>query len=727
MVYPKFTLKIILIGTIGLCLFSLIEFQEGLNTSFSLNNKEEDRFQNIMLPRSNSEELSLDYSLIYNITKNGDVQHDIVPVNLSIQGTNGLLEDGSIEYSIPKNITDPSVLESLSLIFFEEQIQFIQDHSFEETYETYFSLRKEALSNDPADIAENGSYNFFWICDINTPPSSLKKYTNIPFTRLAYNIPIKEDDLLLTYPTWESDTTLFPSHQKLIEVFYLKSSQAVSGEYQYTIRLYYDKTNSILLKAESYYQKINTNEEYYVKIILRDTSLSLNLVDNGGWNGDTNDQPLLNHPEDISFDDDSQNSHVITWEIEDEINFYASYTIFTLNKQFGPFLWDNSPLIIFNVSDFADGDWNLFIIFEDGLGQVAIDSVRVLISPVPPIISTPSNIAYYSNSSSEYWAEWLILDNSTYHTHYSITLQEANLILMEGEWTNGDIIAYNVSSWPIGIWNLVILVSDGSSTPVLTDNVEIQVYNATTDQENRAPYIFASTDLEIYFESQENNFLNWYPVDYNTTSSRKGSLYLNNTLIMENIQWNSQELIEIELPYLTIGNYSFLINLDDGNGLNSTSEVQVSVLHAISDPNNPQSSNLVIISGPDLFYYDNSTTFQDITWIIIDFTRDSGSFEITLNSTNLNYSQNAWNSGEFIHFNVSDLNRGKYIFEIHVEDLYGQTHSDSINVWVLASNVNKQSKLWYLLIAIPVLSVGGVVYIYLKKKKDTNAGILDQI
>jgi len=118
-------------------------------------------------------------------------------------------------------------------------------------------------------------------------------------------------------------------------------------------------------------------------------------------------------------------------------------------------------------------------------------------------------------------------------------------------------------------------------------------------------------------------------------------------------------------------------------------------------------SILYIISTPDLVYLDNSTEKHQISWIIVDFSINNGSYLITLNDTLFGNQSGNWLSGDKITLNVSGFEVGKYIFEIQVVDGLGNKLVDEINVIVYSYKQNSNNKwLWFLF--IPIISGSGI-------------------
>ena len=107
--------------------------------------------------------IEMNYSINYEIVKNGDKNKDMIPLMLKINGTDNLYENGTISYYIGKNVTDETVLELLSNVFIGNQMEFFQNHQIEESFQTFFSYRREAMSDNLSEFLTNASYTIFWL------------------------------------------------------------------------------------------------------------------------------------------------------------------------------------------------------------------------------------------------------------------------------------------------------------------------------------------------------------------------------------------------------------------------------------------------------------------------------------------------------------------------------------------------------------------------------------
>ena len=141
---------------------------------------------------------------------------------------------------------------------------------------------------------------------------------------------------------------------------------------------------------------------------------------------------------------------------------------------------------------------------------------------------------------------------------------------------------------------------------------------------------------------------------------------------------------------------------------------------------------------PIFIYYANTSCLINFTLgMIFDCLHDSimiscrffsiGFRAYKINTIIQDLTQNAWNTGEFIYFDVSNLTRGKHTFELQVQDEYGQAHSSLISVWVLKSQVDDKTINWLWLLGIPLLPVGAIIYVYFRRKRKTTTQILEKI
>jgi len=235
------------------------------------------------LPSSGSDldYIEMNYSIEYEIVKNGHESKDTIPVTLVINGTDDLYENGTISYYIGKNVTDETVLQLLSNVFIENQMNFFQNHLIDESFKTFFSYRREAMSNNITELLTNARYTIFWLNTTGNKEGYIKLYRNIPFLDVVdpFSLGIFDENRIIADKTWSDENSEISKNVKILNSFYLKAN----FNNEQMINLYYDKTWTILLrgKFENY---DSTKDKYILDIKLVDSNLDLVfLPDNPFW------------------------------------------------------------------------------------------------------------------------------------------------------------------------------------------------------------------------------------------------------------------------------------------------------------------------------------------------------------------------------------------------------------------------------------------------------------
>jgi nitrous oxidase accessory protein NosD len=158
----------------------------------------------------------------------------------------------------------------------------------------------------------------------------------------------------------------------------------------------------------------------------------------------------------------------------------------------------------------------------------------------------------------------------------------------------------------------------------------------------------------------------WRAVDnnpHNFTLNHNGSE-------VENGMWNSLDPI-VYFPVLEIGIHYFTIAVSDssGNMANDT------VILTVADTTVPEVSLLEDIE------IEAGTIGNNLTWVLNDLNPDF--FRVLLNGTDeLN---GTWVNDEMVVFDLDGLLNGNYLVQIEVDDLYGNTFTDIIEIIVTDS------------------------------------------
>ena len=231
---------------------------------------------------SNLDYIEMNYSIDYEIVKNGVKSKDTIPLRLNVNGTEDLYENGTISYFIGKNVTDETVLQLLSNVFIDNQINFFKNHHIEESFQTFFSYRREAMNNNLSEFLTNASYTLFWLNTTGHKAEYLKQYRSIQFLNVVdpFLLAIFDENRIISEKTWSDEKSEISKNVRLLNSFYLRAN----FNDEQIINLYYDKTWTILLIG-SFENYDSTGDKYILDIKLVDSNLELDfLPDNPYWN-----------------------------------------------------------------------------------------------------------------------------------------------------------------------------------------------------------------------------------------------------------------------------------------------------------------------------------------------------------------------------------------------------------------------------------------------------------
>ncbi|MHA1673367.1 MAG: hypothetical protein ACTSYI_07045 [Promethearchaeota archaeon] len=222
---------------------------------------------------SQSDEISLSYSFSYTIQEN-TTETDSLTLDLTILGDDLLYGNGSIRYRLSDNIENEDLLEVLGLVFNPDQVEYFEDHDLEDYFETYFSYRRENYRNDPTDFADNASYTLFWLNSSDQSANFLRDFQQIPYFAVSdpFTLTLQKTHPAVASPNWSPESEDLAKNVPIVESYYL----FLNLDNNLRIKLYYDLTWSLLLRAEFDY--INPNDEsYFYSILLTLDSSSLEL------------------------------------------------------------------------------------------------------------------------------------------------------------------------------------------------------------------------------------------------------------------------------------------------------------------------------------------------------------------------------------------------------------------------------------------------------------------
>ncbi len=224
-----------------------------------------------------SETIQLDYIINYDYSLEGKTRDDSIKFSLEIIGENYFLGNGKLKYEFKENITDEVILSKLGTLFTEEHLAYFRKHENGEKFTTYFSHREEFLQNTSSS-REESIYTIFWLRESNKSNSEIEPYQNYPFykTEQPYNLYVQKYSPNLTFPQFKKDLTDLRKADQIIEVYYLKQTL----EDHLSVKFYYDRNWTILLRTEFFFKDEDNNENYRIKIILQDSNLKFNVLEN---------------------------------------------------------------------------------------------------------------------------------------------------------------------------------------------------------------------------------------------------------------------------------------------------------------------------------------------------------------------------------------------------------------------------------------------------------------
>ena len=229
---------------------------------------------------SNLDYIEMNYSVEYEIIKNGHKIKDTIPITLRINGTDDLYENGTISYYIGKNITDETVLQLLSNVFIDKQINYFQNHQIDETFQTFFSYRREAMINNISEFLTNASFTIFWLNTTGHDTGYLKLYRKILFLNVVnpFSLGIFDESRIIAEKTWSDEKSEISKNVRILNTFYLRANY----NQEQIINLYYDKTWTMLLRG-TFENYDSTEGKYILDIKLVDSNLDLDFLPNNPY------------------------------------------------------------------------------------------------------------------------------------------------------------------------------------------------------------------------------------------------------------------------------------------------------------------------------------------------------------------------------------------------------------------------------------------------------------
>ncbi len=321
----------------------------------------------------------------------------------------------------------------------------------------------------------------------------------------------------------------------------------------------------------------------------------------------------------------------------------------------------SSPL---NLNLLPLGQHTITAVAHDAAGNTANDSVSIIVvDNTPPSIDSPADIEFDEGDMGHF----VVWDPSDHRpATYEVYLDD--ILTFSGVWnSSSEKVNISLDELAVGVRNYTLLVTDDGSN-VNTDTVIVTVTDGAV------PSIDSPEDIECD-EFSTGHSITWSPADLNPMSY---TIYRNGSLLRSG-PWNSSaETITVSVDGLGLGVYNYTIVVTDVGSNTATNEVWVVVL----DGTPPT------IDNPSNVEYTEGDTGNEIEWNPYDL--HPLSYEILQNGTSL--ASGVWENGsEPVSLSVDGLDAGTYNFTIVVEDVGGNTASDTVIVTVNAATTTSTS------------------------------------
>ncbi|MCP4763093.1 MAG: hypothetical protein GY870_15055 [archaeon] len=265
--------------------------------------------------------------------------------------------------------------------------------------------------------------------------------------------------------------------------------------------------------------------------------------------------------------------------------------------------------------------------------------------------------------------EWNFSDSVIENPTYSVEIDGfANLTDLS--WTSGNLISVDVDGLDEGLHYVIITVYDGYGG--ITPHMVTITVNADPIIVDPIP-----SDFQYDFGSTGNT-IEWNVSD-SITVNPKYNVEIDGELNPFDYNWNTGEIITIDIDDLAEGYHVIKIIIRDGYGGITSDEVMVTVN---ADPLIERTFSDIILSG-------TQSTYLTLTWNIIDPvvnpTSFSRKYDLFVNNS-LN-SSGYWHSETPINTEINGLVSGLYNISIFVYDGLGGYSTDTIFLKCYNTNI----------------------------------------
>ncbi|MHA1908608.1 MAG: hypothetical protein ACW98Y_15005 [Candidatus Thorarchaeota archaeon] len=178
--------------------------------------------------------------------------------------------------------------------------------------------------------------------------------------------------------------------------------------------------------------------------------------------------PFSFHPSDLTIESGST-GNIISWEVYDEST--TAYMIFRNGTSVLNGTWSgDAHFVNVSIGELSMGVYEYLAVFTDAGGNYTEDSVIVsVIDSTSPTISSPNDISF-DEGTTGHVVTWTADD---YNPESFIVHIDGDTRIASGSW-DGSPISINLDAMPMGVYTMVITVTDSTGNTV-TDEVHLIV------------------------------------------------------------------------------------------------------------------------------------------------------------------------------------------------------------------------------------------------------------
>ncbi|MHA1453958.1 MAG: LVIVD repeat-containing protein, partial [Promethearchaeota archaeon] len=362
--------------------------------------------------------------------------------------------------------------------------------------------------------------------------------------------------------------------------------------------------------------------------------------------------------------------------------------------------WSDSVPIIYNVPDgLALGAYTFIINVSDVYGYYETNSVSLIVLEMdqPVFIGVPAGMPIEAGYSGE-TLSWAATDDNP--ATYTIERVGSGIVVPSTSWSDGVTIIYDIpDGLTVGDYTFIINITDDYGN-FNTHSVTFMVY------ELDAPVITDASEDILLGVGYSGETISWTATDDSPatyTIERVGS-----GIVVPSTSWSDGVPIIYDIPDgLTVGDYTFIINITDDYGNFNTDSITLTV-HEMDRP--------VITEAPIDVSVEVGYSEVNISWTVTD--NNPATYTIEREDSGVVVSSTTWYDSVPIIYDIPDgLAIGNYTFIIIVLDHFGNNITDSVLIEIIPIENNPGISFgFYFLYFIPI----GIIFLIKKYKTILN-------